>query len=168
MDKESPSTPVFTCPAHEPPYLQNVRKLFIEYEHSLDFPLCFQNFKEELENLPGEYAPPHGALLVAVHETEIVGCAALRRIDDTTCEMKRLYVRPAGRGKGVGTLLVKTLVDTAILLGYKSMKLDTVPSMKEAIRLYLNFGFKEINPYRHNPIPGALFMELDLYRLIKK
>jgi GNAT superfamily N-acetyltransferase len=86
----------------------------------------------------------------------------MRRIDEVACEMKRLYVRPDGRGKGIGTLLVQTLIDTAKNYGYKLMKLDTVPSMKDAIRLYTHFGFKETYPYRHNPIPGALFMELDL------
>jgi GNAT superfamily N-acetyltransferase len=168
MNSERPSTSVSIYPAHFLPYLQNIRELFVEYEHSLGFPLCFQNFDKELENLPGEYSPPYGGLFIAVHERDVLGCIALRRIDDATCEMKRLYVRPAGRGKGIGTLLVKTLIETAKNHGYKQMKLDTVPSMKEAIRIYIRFGFKETDPYRNNPIPGALFMELDLQEFRNK
>ena len=168
MSYSMPSAPVCVHPADNAPYLQHVRELFVEYEHSLGFPLCFQNFEKELENLPGEYAPPNGALFAAVHQSEVVGCVALTQIDDATCEMKRLYVRPAGRGKGVGTMLVKTLIETALRIGYRSMKLDTVPSMKEAIRLYVSLGFRPTAPYRHNPIPGALFMELDLQSFPKK
>lgn len=167
-DQDRPAAPVFVYPAHEEPYLHNVRELFVEYEHSLGFPLCFQNFKIELENLPGEYSPTPGALFAAVCGADVVGCVALRKIDEATCEMKRLYVRPAGRGKGVGTLLVKSLIERALRLGYRSMKLDTVPSMKEAIRLYGSLGFRPTAPYRHNPVPGAMFMALDLREFQKK
>lgn len=162
MNSGGTSVSISVFPAHEFPYIDNVRELFLEYEHSLGFPLCFQNFEKELKELPGEYVPPDGALFVAAAGKKVMGCIAFRRIDDATCEMKRLYVRPADRGKGTGTLLVKTILEAAIRQGYRLMKLDTVPSMKEAIALYKRFGFKETIPYRHNPVPGALFMELDL------
>ena len=143
-------------------HLSIVRELFIEYATSLGFSLCFQDFDKELAELPGEYAPPNGCLLLALDDTDAIGCVALRKLDEGICEMKRLYVKPSGRGNGLGKLLVKAVIDEAIKIGYKKMRLDTVPKMKEAITLYRLIGFNEIEPYRENPIEGALYMELDL------
>ena len=144
-----------------------VRELFLEYAKSLDFHLCFQDFERELAELPGEYAPPSGLLLLLMSEGKAAGCVALRKIEDAICEMKRLYVRPEFRGSGYGKRLAVAVLDEARKLGYSSMRLDTVPSMKEAIRLYQLLGFKKIKPYRSNPIEGAIFMELDLKRIPK-
>lgn len=138
------------------------RQLFLEYASSLGFSLCFQNFEKELASLPGEYAPPFGALLLAEVNSKLVGCAGLRKIDDNTCEMKRLYIEPDFRGRGISRLLVKTLIAEALKKRYTKMRLDTINTMKEAISLYRSFGFTESEPYRYNPIEGVLFMELDL------
>ena len=142
--------------------LASIKELFIEYAKSLGFSLCFQDFDKELAGLPGEYAPPDGRLILALDDTDAIGCIALRKLDEGICEMKRLYVKPSGRGKGLGKLLVQTVIDEAVKIGYKKMRLDTVPKMKEAIDLYLKIGFKEIKPYRENPIEGALYMEMEL------
>ncbi len=139
-----------------------VKELFLEYAKSLDFHLCFQDFERELAELPGEYAPPSGLLLLLMSEGKAAGCVALRKIEDVICEMKRLYVRPEFRGSGYGKRLAVAVIDEARKLGYSSMRLDTVPSMTEAIQLYRLLGFKEIKPYRSNPVEGAIFMELDL------
>jgi len=142
--------------------LSIVQELFKEYACSLDFDLCFQNFDKELAELPGEYAPPDGRLIVAINETKVVGCVALRKIIDGICEMKRLYVRPAYRGKGIGRELVRAIIGEAEKICYTHMRLDTVPAMKEAIGLYRSTGFYEIEPYRNNPVEGAMFLELTL------
>jgi putative acetyltransferase len=138
-----------------------IRELFIEYATSLGFSLCFQDFDKELTGLPGEYAPPDGCLLLAMDNTIAIGCVALRKHDEGICEMKRLYVKPSGRGKGLGKKLVIAIIGEAIKIGYTKMRLDTVPAMKEAIALYRSIGFYEIKPYRENPIEGALYMEMD-------
>jgi putative acetyltransferase len=142
--------------------LQHIRLLLQEYSLSLGFDLQFQNFEEELTSLPGEYAPPDGCLLLALDDHEAAGCVALRRIEAGICEMKRLYVRPQFRNLKIGKSLAEHVILLAKEIGYRQMRLDTVPSMAQARALYASLGFKEIPPYRHNPIKGALFMELKL------
>ena len=141
--------------------VEEARQLFREYAESLDFSLCFQGFDEELRTLPGSYAPPAGRLLLARCEGRSAGCIALRQLETRISEMKRLYVRPDYRGKGVGKLLVDGIIAEARRIGYERMRLDTVPSsMQDAIALYRRRGFREIDPYRANPIAGALYLEL--------
>jgi ribosomal protein S18 acetylase RimI-like enzyme len=139
------------------------RELFLEYADSLGFSLCFQNFEQELAGLPGRYAAPAGRLLLALDDGQAAGCAALQSIDEETCEMKRLYVRPAFRGRGIGRTLAQAVIAEAREIGYTAMRLDTIPSkMAEAVVLYERLGFREIPPYRENPFPEALYMELAL------
>ncbi len=139
--------------------LGEIRLLFTEYAASLGVDLSFQGFDAELEGLPGKYAPPEGALLIAERDGEPCGCIALRRIDERTCEMKRLYVRPVCRQLGIGRELVRRVLEEARVKGYGAMRLDTLPSMRSAIAMYRSFGFREIAPYVYNPVEGALFME---------
>jgi putative acetyltransferase len=149
--------------AQSPEEIEIARGLFREYAAGLNIDLCFQNFDQEVNGLPGNYAPPSGRLLLANQKEQITGCIALRPFGDGDCEMKRLYVRSAFRGQGLGKQLVTTLLDAAREIGYERMLLDTLPGkMDEAIALYRSFGFREIAPYYHNPVPGALFMELPL------
>ena len=138
--------------------VSEVRVLLREYAASLPFALDFQDFERELAGLPGAYAPPRGALRLA----RGAGCVALRPLDEDTCEMKRLYVRPSARGSGLGRRLTEEIVAEARRLGYRRMRLDTVPGMGAAQSLYEHLGFREIAPYRPNPIAGARFLELDL------
>jgi GNAT superfamily N-acetyltransferase len=140
------------------------RDLFEEYAASLGFDLAFQGFPAELAGLPGEYAPPAGRLLLAECDGRLAGCAALRPMGGGACEMKRMYVRPEFRGRGIGRLLAVTLIEEARGIGYERMLLDTIAFMKEAIVLYRSLGFREIAPYRHNPVAGAAFLHLALRR----
>ncbi len=127
-------------------HLEQARLLFEEYALSLGIDLSFQNFEEEFASLPDGYAPPSGCLLLAIHENQTAGCIALRQLDEDTCEMKRLYVRPQFRKLGVGKHLAETVIKEARNLGYERMRLDTLPSMTQAQALYRRLGFKEIAP----------------------
>lgn len=140
-----------------------VRELFLEYANSLNFNLCFQSFEKELAGLPGDYVFPEGMLLLALADEQPAGCVALHKLEEGICEMKRLYVRPQFRGTGLGSQLVRSVINSAVTLGYSRMRLDTVAAeMREAVRMYRRLGFVEIASYRENPVPGALYMELDL------
>ncbi|UCE99584.1 MAG: GNAT family N-acetyltransferase [Planctomycetota bacterium] len=142
--------------------LEAVRTLLVEYVDSLDFDLVFQNFEEELRNLPGEYAPPEGCLLLAKYKDQPAGCVALRKLSDGICEGKRLYVRPQFRGLKIGRKLMESIIAEARRIGYSSIRGDTVPSMQIAQALYASLGFREIEPYCRNPVEGAKFLELKL------
>jgi putative acetyltransferase len=150
--------------AHEGRALGAARELFEEYAATLGVSLCFQGFDEELANLPGGYAPPGGRLLLACRGEEVAGCVALREIEPRICEMKRLYVRPAYRTGGVGRLLTERVIHEAVTAGYRRMRLDSLPTMQSALRLYRRLGFQEIAPYTTNPVEGAVFLELHLDR----
>jgi putative acetyltransferase len=143
--------------------IEQVRQLFLEYARSLGFSLCFQNFDQELANLPGDYSPPYGKLLLAEFEGELAGCVALHKLENEICEMKRLYLRPQFRGKGLGRALATRIIAEARDLGYSRLRLDTVESaMQDAVAMYLKLGFRKIDPYCENPMPSALYMELVL------
>lgn len=142
--------------------LPAVRRLFEEYAASLEVDLGFQDFERELRDLPGEYAPPAGRLLLALAGNDPAGCVALRPYEPEVCEMKRLYVRPAFQGTGLGRRLAEAIVQAGQGADYRLMRLDTLPSMEAARRLYLSLGFEEIEAYRHNPVHGTTFFQLDL------
>lgn len=141
----------------------SIRELFLEYANSLGFSLCFQSFDQELAGLPGDYAPPRGRLLLATQEGVAAGCVALHPLEPPICEMKRLYVRPQFRGRGLGKRLAEQVIREARSLNYQQLRLDTVePIMGDAVAMYRKMGFHEIAPYRANPIEGALYLELKL------
>jgi putative acetyltransferase len=166
---------VAIVPADSPARVELVRELFKEYAASLSFNLCFQSFEDELAALPGEYGPWSGMLLLGLVEAQPAGCVALHRIDKETseddeivseievCEMKRLFVRPQFRGLGLGRDLLDAILKCAAAIGYRRMRLDTVPGeMATAVEMYQKIGFAEIAPYRENPIPGAKYLELNI------
>jgi putative acetyltransferase len=143
-----------------------VSDIFQEYARSLGFDLCFQNFEEELANLPGDYNQPRGTLLLARINDEVAGCCALRPLDSVdypnACEMKRLYVRPAFRSLGLGRLLAEAIMDSARMADYDCILLDTLDDMEAARALYVELGFQEVPPYYHNPIAGAHYLKAEL------
>ena len=140
--------------------LEDVRILFGEYSGLVAEALCFQNFGHELEALPGEYAPPGGVLLIARDKDAAAGCVALRQLDAGTGEMKRMYVREAYRGSGLGRRLAVAVIDEAKKRNYKRVVLDTLPKLASAIALYRDLGFREVGPYLASPTPGAICFEL--------
>jgi len=143
--------------------IARIRELFLEYAQSLGFSLCFQSFDKELAGLPGDYAPPDGRLLLGTYDGAPAGCVALHKLETAICEMKRLYVRPEFRGKGLGKVLAERIIADARQIGYRQLRLDTVePIMRTAVAMYMQLGFRKIAPYRENPIEGALYMELQL------
>jgi ribosomal protein S18 acetylase RimI-like enzyme len=143
--------------------IEQTRRLFDEYVTWLGVNLCFQNYDKEVAELPGEYIPPTGRLYIATENDGVAGCIALRELEDGICEMKRLYVRPLFRGKGLGRKLVDRVIEDARAIGYDRMRLDTLPGkMDQAIAMYDSLGFKEIERYYDNPHETAAFMELDL------
>jgi len=145
-------------------HFEHIRVLFREYERLLGFNLDFQNFESEFAKLPGEYVLPDGCLLLVLYGDNIAGCVALRKLGQGICEMKRMYVRPNFRGKGIGRAMSVRIIEIARAIGYKRMRLDTIDTMRTAISLYKSLGFKKIEPYRHNPIKGASYMELFLVK----
>jgi ribosomal protein S18 acetylase RimI-like enzyme len=144
--------------------LDAVRGLFREYQQFLGVDLCFQEFEQELAALPGKYAPPEGALLLAFAGLSAVGCVALRALAPAACEMKRLYVKPACRGQGLGRSLAVAIIGEARDRGYACIRLDTLDFLTAAMRLYESLGFVQVEPYYHNPLPGVVFWELNLNR----
>jgi ribosomal protein S18 acetylase RimI-like enzyme len=156
--------PLTIAPASGTDDLASVAALFREYGGSLGIDLSFQQFEEELASLPGEYAEPRGALLLARAGQVAAGCVGLRPLDEGACEMKRLFVRPQFRGRHLGEALVHAAIDAAHARGYARMRLDTLPTMATARRLYQQLGFREIPAYRFNPIEGTTFLERTLTR----
>lgn len=142
--------------------IEAVRRLFREYEAFLDVDLGFQNFDAEFAGLPGKYARPDGELLIGLNGNRILGCVAVRRLDDGVCEMKRLYVKPEARGTGLGRRLAREIIDIAREMGYSLMRLDTLDRLTQAMHLYETLGFKRTAPYYDNPLQGVVYWELPL------
>lgn len=161
-----PNTPVTVHEAKNANELQAIQALFMEYAASLSFDLRFQNFEDEMAELPGEYVEPRGTLLLAFVDGAAAGCCALRPLDNAdypnAAEMKRLYVRKAFRGFGLGRHLAEAILDAARRAGYASVLLDTLDDMESARALYAELGFYEIPPYYHNPIAGAHYLKTDI------
>lgn len=152
--------------ADKPPLIDAAREIFREYARSLQVDLCFQNFEDELDGLPGEYSAPTGQLLLALVDGELAACGAMRGVPDVdyanACEMKRLYVRPAFRRFGLGRMLAQSLLDEARHAGYSVMLLDTLDEMEAARGLYATLGFEEVPPYYFNPVAGAHYLKAEL------
>ena len=138
------------------------RRLVEEYAASLGIDLGFQGFDHELDHLASEYGPPDGAFLLARQAGAFAGCGGLRRFSQSACEMKRLYVLPAHQDRGIGRMIAEALINRARNLGYKSILLDTLPSMTDAQALYMSLGFEPVTEYRFNPVPGTIFLKLEL------
>ena len=155
----TPSASAFLRQATSPADVETARALFLEYQKSLGISLCFQSFDAEVASLPGAYAAPEGRLLLAFVGDEPAGCVALRKLEDGICEMKRLWVRPAFRGMRLGRRLAEAALSEARAAGYRAVRLDTLPSMREAQALYVSLGFVDIPPYNDHPIEGTRFME---------
>jgi ribosomal protein S18 acetylase RimI-like enzyme len=152
-------------PIHQithPAEVETAKTLFREYAGTLDVDLGFQGFEDEIRQLPGEYAPPRGALLLAERDGVALGCVAVRPISAEIAEMKRLYVRTEARGLGLGRQLAAAAIGHARAAGYSAIRLDTLPTMTSARALYASLGFRPIAPYRHNPIDGTAYLELPL------
>lgn len=164
MDSGAFGTVIELRPARLPDDLPLVRQLFRAYAEGLGFDLCFQNFEEELATLPGKYAPPKGRLILAWAGDQAIGCVALRPVDASTGEMKRLYVQPGQRGQRLGRLLAERICLEAREAGYQRICLDTLPTMTSALQLYKALGFQPVEPYVFNPLDGAIFLGLDLSR----
>ncbi len=147
------------CRDAQPGDMDGVRLLIREYVESLGLDLGFQGLEEELMQLPGKYASPEGALLVATSGTTLCGCVAMKKLEPGVCEMKRLYVREGFKGMGIGRLLVSHILEKAKTRGYRAMRLDSLETMHQAVALYRSFGFEATEPYVFNPLPGALYME---------
>ena len=159
-------SPIYLQVPDGPEALAQARDIILEYSHNLGVDLCFQDLDQELARLPGEYAGPRGALLLAWIDGAVAGCCALRPLDScdypNAAEMKRLYVRKAFRGLGLGRQLAEAVLDTARVAGYSSVLLDTLDDMEAARALYAELGFEEIPAYYHNPIGGAHYLKADL------
>jgi ribosomal protein S18 acetylase RimI-like enzyme len=148
--------------ARMPEELPVAHAMFLEYAQSLGVDLSFQGFDDEVASLPGDYVPPRGALLFARADGVPIGVVAMRPLEPGVCEMKRLFVRPESRGSGAGRLLAEAILDAGRRAGYERMRLDTLPGMDAAFTLYRRPGFREIPPYRHNPVAGTRFLECRL------
>jgi putative acetyltransferase len=149
-------------PATTPSHIQAIRDLFREYEQALQVDLCFQGFEEELAGLPGKYDPPQGCLLLASADGQPAGCVAMRPLVEDICEMKRLYVRPAHTGQGLGKQLALKVIERAGAVGYARMRLDTLDKLRQALGLYADLGFRKCPAYYDNPLPGVVYLERDL------
>ena len=148
--------------------IEQTRKLFREYETWLGIKLCFQDFDEEVANLPDKYSVPEGRLFLAFIDGKLAGCIALRKLEDKICEMKRLFVKDEFRGQKIGITLIEKLIEEAQKIGYERMRLDTFPpKMSKAVSLYESYGFREISPYYQNPYGETLFMELVIFSPLK-
>jgi ribosomal protein S18 acetylase RimI-like enzyme len=148
--------------AGTPGEIAQVRELFLEYGATPDFCVCFKGFEEEVQSLPGIYAPPEGRLLLAYVDGDAAGCVGLRKLAPGVCEIRRLYVRPQFRGKRLGRALAEAIIGQAREAGYPTARLGTLPAMKEAIALYQSLGFAQVAPYKANAVDGALYMQVTL------
>ena len=163
--KPTPIVPPVTIEEdYSPDAIAEIRRLFREYEQAIGVDLCFQQFQQELDTLPGKYAPPDGRLLLAKYQGVYCGCVGLRPLAEGICEMKRLYIKPEFRNRKIARLLVKQIITLARDRGYEKMRLDTLRTMKAATALYRSFGFVSIQAYYDNPLEGVLYLELDLRR----